>query len=381
MSENAGVLFSAFEPSGDAIAAPVIAALRARRPDLRVWALGGPRMKDAGAELIEATTEQAAMLVGAAAHYASHRARLHRLASWLGGSRLRALVPVDSPAANWSICRAVRRSHRDARIVHLVAPQLWAWGPWRIGKLRRLTDHLLCVLPFEPMWFGERGVPATFVGHPLYEPGPDPCTAGCSDDGSTVLAILPGSRPAEIRANLPMMLEVYRRLCRTRADLAGAIAAASASTADLIRQVAGPHGLPPRLALHVGRTASVLAGADVALVKSGTATLSAAAGMAPMVVVYNYRRWSWHLVGRWLVRTRTFTLPNLIAEHLGLGRIVPEFVPHFGRIDPVLAAVAGLLDDPAARSRQREDLTRVAAAYRGCAFAARAADLILPATS
>ena len=90
------------------------------------------------------------------------------LATWLGQHDIAAHVPVDSPAANWSMCRATRNVQPNASVVHLVGPQLWAWAEWRIRRLRKLTDHVMCLLPFEPAWFGERGVSGTFVGHPLF---------------------------------------------------------------------------------------------------------------------------------------------------------------------------------------------------------------------
>ena len=167
---NRDILFTAFEPSGDALAAPMITRLLEQHPGLRVWALGGPKMLAAGADLIETTTDNPAMLLGAASQARAHQQRLKRLTKWLNDHKLAALVPVDSPAANWSICKLVRKTQPAAKIIHLAAPQLWAWAPWRIKKLRRLTDHVLCLLPFEPDWFTARGVRATFVGHPLFDP-------------------------------------------------------------------------------------------------------------------------------------------------------------------------------------------------------------------
>src|SRR5690606_28444482 len=109
--------------------------------------------------------------------------------------------PVDSPAANFPVCR-LSREH-GVPIVHLVAPQLWAWGHWRVRKLRRLTDHVLCVLPFEEAWFRERGVPATFVGHPLWahevdEQAVDANLAafgGALPGAAVRIGVFPGSRP------------------------------------------------------------------------------------------------------------------------------------------------------------------------------------------
>lgn len=368
------VLFAAFEPSGDAHAAAMIAALRTRDPAMRIVALGGPRMKAAGAQLIESTTDKAVMLAGALAQARLHRARVRRVRDWLGTQRIDAFVPVDSPAANWALCKQVRAVQRQAKIVHLVAPQLWAWAPWRIGKLRRLTDHVLCLLPFEPDWFNARGVPATFVGHPLFDPAhaAEPVQVA-TDVGAPRLALLPGSRQGEIKANWPTMAAVFAQLGRRHEQLVGVVAAASEAAARRIETM----GLPPGVRIDRGGADAVLPWADAALVVSGTATLHTARHGVPMAALYNVNRLSWHLVGRWLMTTRTFTLPNLIAEHAGHQRAIVEFVPHFGQVEPVAAAMDLLLTDAAAASEQRAALAAVCAQFGAVRFTSAAADALL----
>ena len=367
-------LFAAFEPSGDAHAAAMTAALRRRDPEMRIVALGGPRMQASGAELLESTTDRAVMLAGALAQARRHRARLRRVRDWLDAQRIDVFVPVDSPAANWAMCKQVRASQRQAKIVHLVAPQLWAWAPWRIGKLRRLTDHVLCLLPFEPDWFNARGVPATFVGHPLFDPThttvPTPTD---TDIARPCLALLPGSRLGEIKANWPTMAAVFTHLRQSHAQLGGVVAAASDAVAARVEAI----GVPAGVCIDRGGADAVLPRADAALVVSGTATLHTARHGVPMVALYNVNRLSWHLVGRWLMTTGTFTLPNLIAEHAGQPRAIVEFVPHFGQVQPVTAAVDRLLTDPDAAARQRAALAAVCAPFAAVRFADASADRLL----
>src|SRR5690606_25495740 len=141
-------------------------------PELTLLAYGGPRMAAAGATLLELTTEKPAMLADAVGQVWSHRQRVARFEKLMqqglaDGASLAAHVPVDSPAANWALCEAVRRHRPESRVVHLVAPQMWAWAPGRVVKLRRLSDMVLCLLPFEPEWFGAHGIPTRYVGHPL----------------------------------------------------------------------------------------------------------------------------------------------------------------------------------------------------------------------
>lgn len=371
-------LFTTFEPSGDALAAGVIRALRAQCPELQVYAMGGPKMEAAGAVLLEQTTAHAAMGLDSLRQIKAHRQRIGRLAEWLRRNPLALLVPTDSPAGNWSICRQVRHIRPSASIVHLVAPQLWAWGSWRIGRLRRLTDHVLCLLPFEPSWFERRGVRATFVGHPVFDPQCHVMADAPGDLPATGhrLALLPGSRTGEIRRNWPTMLEIYRRLKPRHDDLVAVIAAFDPRLEAMIRQITDEQTggrWPAGLHVAVGRTEGVLAWSDLVLVASGTATLQVAAYGKPMVAMYNVSRAAYHLIGRWIVCTHTYALPNLVSEWRNRGRAIPEFIPHFGDPAPVEREMEKLLVDPLAVRRQHEVLDDVVAQFAGKQFSAEAA--------
>ena len=379
MSPPPTVLFTAFEPSGDALAASLIKALRRSRPEVQVAGFGGPRMKQAGAQLLGKTTEHAVMLLGAAMQANTHYQRLRKLSVWLKHNRITALVPVDSPAANWSVCRLIRRRQRQAKIVHLVAPQVWAWGGWRIHKLRRLTDQLLCLLPFEPQWFERRDVPATFVGHPLFDPPPsDPPEPtrleGLPANAAPALALLPGSRPKELRANWPTMLQTFDRLRAQHSKLQAVVAAASRDAGELILRMT-PRGKMP-IKIVWGRTGDILSWADVALVVSGTATLEAAAHGTPQVAMYNARRWGWP-IARQMLQIRCFTLPNLIGQSLGLGQVIPELIPHFGAVPPVERALDRLIRNPHASQRQKESFARIKQCFLEKRFTEEATRVLL----
>lgn len=374
MTGQRAILFTAFEPSGDAAAAPVIAQLKTLRPQLRVWAVGGPKMQAAGAELVEDPTARAVMLADVARAAWEHRWRVRRLKAWLAEHPIDALVPVDSPAANWSICQLVRRRQPHASIVHLVAPQLWAWAPWRARKLRKLTDHVLCLLPFEPGWLGRRGIPGTFVGHPLLDGLTQP--RGASGEGRPPrLALLPGSRRGEWKANWPTMLAAYQQLEAAHPGLTGQVACIDATAESVLRGLSKnwPSSLQPR----VGQVASVLAYGDAAIVVSGTATLDAVAAGTPMVVMYNTHRLLYALVSWWAITTRTFALPNLISESRGWGRACPELVPHYGQVQPLVAELDRLLGDAAARQAQAESWRRIRRLYEHVSYRSRAAERIL----
>lgn len=356
------VLFSSYEPSGDALASGTITAMLRERPDLDIHALGGRRMESAGADLLEHTTQHATMLGDTLAQVSRHRARLRTLEAWLREHPIDLLVATDSPAANWSVCKLVRRVQPRAKIAHLVAPQVWAWAQWRIARLRKWSDHVLCILPFEADYFRERGVRATYVGHPIFDPlcHPQTFAAKSLPAGQMKVALLPGSRDGEIRRNWPTMLAAFRQLQQRHTGVTGVVAAlderAEGMIHDITRHVAGEHVWKQGLGMVPACADAVIHWCDVAFAVSGTVTLQVAAAKKPMVVLYNTGWWGYYLVGQWVIATRTYALPNLISEWMGLGRVSEEFVPHFGQEQPLVDALTRLIGSADARRLQAERL-------------------------
>ncbi len=366
------ILFTAFEPSGDQVAAPVIRALLERRPNMKVYAWGGPRMAEAGATLIEETAVSGAMGLGAIARAGAVRREHKRIKRWAMQYRVVTHVAVDSPAANWGICKIMR--NRGAKIVHLVAPQLWAWGGWRIRKLRRLTDLVLCVLPFEDGWFNSRQVPAKFIGHPAInrELDRDLIVERMHGlpAGAPRVAIFPGSRLHEVRANLPLLVKTYAELQARNSGMTGVFVSQRPEVSKLIRKKLPvfPTGL------HITSTDidPCIAWADVCLAVSGTVTLHIARHCKPLIGVYKVNPIAW-LLSKVMLRTPFRLLPNIIAEE----EICPEFVPHVGGADPVIREMTRLLSDSRHGARQREALSRVCLRFSQRRPADDAADAIL----
>lgn len=367
------ILFTAFEPSGDEHAAPVIAALRLLRPDVPIFALGGRRMAEAGATLIETTTDQSVMLAGALGQVMEHKRRLARLREWVRLNPVALHVPTDSPAANWSICKMIKSQSpaSPAKVAHLVAPQVWAWASWRVGRLQRWSDLVLCLLPFEPTWFARFGVKSKFIGHPLFDHGLDDEGLGWQavsyPGGYPRLALLPGSRMGEIRKNWPVMLRVAKEMRKRYPELQAVVAAADERGSRLVNELSP--GLPAHIKVVHGQTDAVLHWSQVVLTVSGTASLHVARHARPMAILYRVNPLLWHLIGRWLIKSRTFTLPNLIS----LGQpaqsderhIVKEFVPFWGSADPIVRELSDLLENSPRRLKQLEELAKVVQQFRG----------------
>lgn len=416
---RAGVLFTSFEPSGDDHASAVIRELKRRRPELPVYAWGGPKMQQAGAEVVERTGDNAVMGMPGVGKILEHAGINRRVRKWLrsmqGQGRPIALhIPVDSPAANFPICKIAKAS--GVRVVHLVAPQVWAWGRWRVNKLRRLTDLVLCLLPFEQNWFGSRGVTARFVGHPLFDHShdvadldrraadidaqvratlPEASSARSARTPAIKLALMPGSRPAEIKSSFPTLLDALRRL---RADFPNTLAVVAATKPSVAEELkararaiadrperrsrarapgAAAHatdadGLPEGLVIVSGDTDAVVRWCDYALVVSGTVTLQIAKQSKPMVAFYRPNPIVYWLVAKWIVSTELFTLPNLIAGR----RIMPELIPHFGDGEALAVEVIKLMRREGYADDQRVELQRVCDLFKGHHAASGAADQI-----
>lgn len=380
------ILFTAFEPSGDDLASSVIAALKDRSPGASLFAWGGPKMEAAGATIVERTGEDAVVGAPGLSKILAHVRMNRRIARWMDEHRPALHVAVDSPAANFPICAAAKR--RGIRVAHLAAPQLWAWAPWRIRKLRRRTDRVLCLLPFEEEWFRARGVPATFIGHPVFDRAPANADQspqeGAGNEASVQdeqrrplrLAVMPGSRQAELRRHMPLILEILRAVRRDRPGLEIRFAVQDDAAQARVQELASrTGGLPAGAEIIAGPSAVAQAApwADAALTKSGTVTLRLARARCPMVVLYRTLTWGYLLIGRWLLTNPHRAMPNLIAGR----RIVEEFVPHVGGARPIIAALERLLDDPALRVRERHDLDEVAHLFEGRDAADTAATQIL----
>jgi lipid-A-disaccharide synthase len=274
-----------------------------------------------------------------------YRRAVRKLRSAIRDLRPDVLVPVDSPALNWHLAKEARAA--GTSIVHYVAPQVWAWAPWRIKKLRRLTDHVACLLPFEEEYFRSRGVAATYVGHPLFDRLPARIDAAdCPDlaeawcEGTWRIAMLPGSREGEIAAIAPALAAVADEVGRRWDGSQCKFLAADDRSADRIRAAIRRDEVD----VVTGDAGSVLADSHFAVVASGTATLEVASYGVPMVIVYNISRWqrmAWRLFVKYMMRTRNLSLVNIIA---GRG-IVPELMPFFTSPGEVVRSVVSVIKD------------------------------------
>jgi lipid-A-disaccharide synthase len=297
---------------------------------------------------------------------------VRRIKQWARQYRVLAHVAVDSPAANFPIAKAIQKT--GARIIHLAAPQLWAWGRWRLGKLRRLTNLVLCLLPFEEQWFNDRKIPAKFIGHPVINRPID------MDElrehmhglpsGAPRIAIFPGSRIQEAKANTRLLTDVFNELQARHSGTAGVIVAASPAIAKLVRKKVKV--FPTGLHMVTGHPEAAIAWCDLALAVSGTISLEIARHRKPMIGVYKTSVPMW-LLSKVILRTPLRLLPNIIADR----EIVPEFVPHVGGATPIVRIATRYLLDSKNAANQSEELNRVCMRFANKKPAEEAARLII----
>jgi len=354
------VFLSAAEPSADAYCAGLINAMKTSADNISFVGVGGPKMAQAGCDLLEITTGKAAMIYKAFAHVARFYSLIRRLRRYLDTNRVDLVIVCDSPAFNFHLAKAAKKA--GIKTLFYVAPQLWAWAPWRLGKLRRCCDKLCCILPFEQQWFAARGIDTTFVGHPMLDDLPSDlgrCEKQYADfdPKHAQFALMPGSRAAEINSLWPPMQQIALQLKNKYPQAAFAAVAVD----DEKRRMLESAQLPDfECEYTVDDVTAAAARADFAIVASGSATLQVASVGCPMLVIYQSSRILWHLVGRWLIRTEHLSLVNILAGR----RLVPEFMPCFSSVEPIVKSIEQLIEDKSRLTKLSAELVQLTATLK-----------------
>lgn len=347
----------AAEESGDIYGAELARTIRALEPEALLKGVGGPAMEAAGVGLIVDSRD-----LGGIGFLEAHNKLFAFIQAYrditthLVSSQYDAVICIDCPELNLRLARYASR--RGFRVVYYVTPQIWAWRKWRVRLLRKYVDRCLVVLPFEVGFYKAREVEVEFVGHPLVDlvkPTPDKAAflrqAGL-DNSRPVVGLLPGSRRAEIRYNLPTLRGAAERLAEARPDLQFVIPIAPTVQRGQVEHYLEGHGLP--LVLLEGQAQEVMSSADLCLIVSGTATLEAALLGCPMVIIYKGNYTSYKIV-RTLSRLSNYGLPNLVAGRT----IVTELVQSQATPEAVAREALAILEDPARRQHVVAELGKV----------------------
>jgi len=346
---------SAGEPSGDLHAANLIEELRKRVPDAKFAGFGGPRMKEAGATLVYPLVDLAVMWFLSVLFNLVTFIRLILMADrYFREERPDAVVLIDYPGLHWWIARCAKK--RGIPVFYFVPPQIWAWGGWRVNKVRKYFDRVLCSLPFEPGWYEARGYrDATYVGHPYFDELADrPLDADFlarqrSQNGKLV-AILPGSRTQELIRNLPDMVRGAVKLARERTDVRFAVACLhdrhKALAEKIVAQCAGQDSVAaPLIEIHAGRTPELIRLARVAWAVSGSVGLELMMEALPSVVLYKVNRVDL-LIARPFIKAKYISLVNLLAD----AELFPEYLTWCDAADELVRWANAWLDESEPRA-------------------------------
>jgi lipid-A-disaccharide synthase len=362
------------EPSGDAHAAALVNALKARDSAIEFFGATGPLMRAAGVQTVVNSDELAIMgILEVAQVFPKFIAAFRALKRAAIESRPDAVVLVDWPEFNLRLASALHR--RGIKVIYYISPQLWAWRPRRINRIHRDVDLLLSILPFETEWYKARGVDhVEFVGHPLageVRPRIDRiefCKQHGLDPARPIVSFLPGSRRKELERILPPMAAAIRQLKETHPEIQPVIVVAPSRTIEETKEILS--SLNSIRMVH-GQTRDALAASDAAAIASGTATLEGALLETPMVVVYKESAMNWHTLGR-LITVPHYGLVNLVAGT----EIATELMQTDLTGDRLAGEIIDLLD-PQKNQIAREELRRVANLLGEPGASERAADVIL----
>jgi lipid-A-disaccharide synthase len=374
------VMISCGEPSGDLYAGALARELSRRDPACRVSGFGGERLRASGATLIgdyrgfsvTGLTEAIRVLPRS---YGMYR----RLLAHARAERPDVFVAIDFPDFNFRLAAAVHRL--GIPVVYYVSPQLWAWRSGRINVMKRFVAKVLPIFPFEVAMYEREGIPVEFVGHPLVDlidvrsSRDEFLHAHRLDPAAPTVALLPGSRPNELRGTVPVLAAAMPLIAEQVPTVQFVIARAPHLADGLLAPLHGSGTAAQattRVATAEGCTDDVLHACDTVITASGTATVQAALHEKPMVIVYRLSPLTYR-VGRPFVRVSTFGMANLIAGRT----VVPELIQDAFTPARVAQETLRFLTNPSAASEARAALAAVRAKLGSPGASGRAAEAIL----
>jgi lipid-A-disaccharide synthase len=339
------IFLCAGEPSGDLHGANLVRALRSVQPQVECLGYGGERMEGAGCQLLYPLCSMAVMGVWRVLtnlpvffRLLSDARRIFR------EQRPDAVVLIDYPGFNWWMART---AHQEGiPVFYFVPPQLWAWAGWRVSRMRRYVDHVLCNLPFEPDWYKERGVQAHYIGHPYF----DELAAQRLDAAflanqqmrsGPIIGLLPGSRNQEVEHNFGMLLGAAQRIHAARPDVRFLVACLHQAHREKIETRLGASRLPVDVC--AGRTPEIIHQAHACIAVSGSVGLELLHHGKPAVVVYRVSRFIRFLCDRFM-HVPYISLVNLLAGR----ELMPEYLTSKDEAEAISGQVLRWINEPQA---------------------------------
>lgn len=376
------VMLIAGEPSGDILGAELMESLRQSSPmPVEFVGVGGARMTELGLRSLVDMSEIAVMgLREVVPRLPLIYRRIQQTARFAQEANPHVVVIIDSPDFTHSVAKRIAKRAPHIPIINYVSPQVWAWRQGRAAKMATYLTHVLALLPFEPAFYAEKSTLAcTFVGHPVLERvqlggGEEFRARHNIAADAPVLALLPGSRPNEVKGLIAIFLETARRL---RRDVPGMVVVLPTvpNVSKLVREKLAGETLPLILVEDQAEKFAAFDAANAALAASGTVSLELGLARVPTVIGYRIERLAAFIIRR-LAKVESIVLANLV-----LGRkIIPEYLQEECEPDTLARALKPLMT----QTPEREDMVSALSEMRqrlgdeeGLKPAERAAEVVL----
>lgn len=353
------LFFSVGEPSGDQHTALLIQEIRNRSPHARFSAFGGPEMQASGCHLEVRLTDYAVMgIFNVLPLIFKFIGLIKQVGTYLEKERPDAVILVDFPGFNWWVAKKAKSL--GIPVFYYLPPQLWAWAPWRIRRVRKNIDYVLSGLKFEKQWYESRGVKVDYIGHPFFDeviakPLDQQILEELTDSEKKIVGILPGSRTSEVTYNFPLMLSIIRQLSQKFPSAVFPVACYREAHLELCTKFIKQHAatdLP--IKLYLKKTSEIIEAAQCCLMVSGSVSLELLARKTPAVVIYR-SHWGMYVMANLLITCKYMSLPNLIADR----ELLPEF-PSVGSpkkdIEKINTIIGDWLCTPLSLERARNKL-------------------------
>ena len=346
------------EASGDLHAAKLVKAVKADRPDIAFYGIGGDDMRTAGVEVMVDAAELAVVgLVEIWAHRKIIFAALNKMRQELQDNPPDLLVLVDYPEFNLRLAKAAKQ--HGVKVLYYISPQVWAWRQYRVHKIRQRVDMMAVVFPFEETFYQQYQVPVEFVGHPLVDevrPSTDRDSLRTQfklDSKQPVVGLFPGSRRSEIRRLLAIILQSAECLKQKYPGAQFLLPLAPGLKHTDIQPYLQQH---PELNIQVmeNRAYDVMAACDVIITVSGTVTLEIALVGTPFLII-NKVAWLTYLIVHRMLKIEHIGLCNIVAGK----RIAPELIQYDATPAKICQTIARLIDEPDRRENMRTELGRI----------------------
>lgn len=339
------------EPSGDVLAAGLIAQIKQRVPDASFYGIGGEQMQAHGFEVLYPMDSIALMGLESVLKDLRNILNIRRtLLKHILADKPDCFIGVDVPDFNLSLEKNIKLN--GIKVVHYVSPSVWAWRGYRLKKIKRAIDHMLTLFPFEKQYYDQHAIPATFIGHPTADKAVSIRQQANTQTREHTIALLPGSRRAEVSSLLPIMLDAARRIHTRYPEMRFVLPFASKQLKNQYVSMIEQSELPIEVSLK--QSGEALARAKLSIVASGTAALEAMIYGSVMVVVYKLG-WMSYMMYSLFKHVEHFSLPNQLLKEPE----IPELSQKQVTAENIYQQSCVFLDDPARMLRLEQEFAQV----------------------